>query len=155
MSLVDQIRATLSALTSPQLLRADDGPLHFSAELTELDRLACAFTDFSMTSDTLANAPLEKLREVADALSQRLTYLLEPIAPIEVDPEHCVVQMRSNPPQKGETGTTYYELMVRRDGHLSLCRYEKQRGADRERIAAHVTREVFCRLADDFAQAAE
>lgn len=154
MSLMQQVKQQLASLSAPQVIRADDGRLHLTCELTELDRLACAFRELSLQNDALAAAPLETLREVADRLSKRLTYLLEPIAPIEADAEQCVVQMRSHPPQKGDSGTSYYELLVRRGGHLSLCRYNKPRGENRQRIDAQVTREVLCRLVDDFAQTA-
>jgi hypothetical protein len=59
--------------------------------------------------------------------------------------------MRSYPPQKTDDGTTYYELLVRRGGSLSLVRYQKQPGDQRQAIAAHITREVLLRLVDDFA----
>jgi hypothetical protein len=59
--------------------------------------------------------------------------------------------MRSSPPQRDDNGTRYYELLVRRGGELSLRRFEKQPGTVRQLVAAHVTREVFLRLVDDFA----
>jgi hypothetical protein len=61
--------------------------------------------------------------------------------------------MRSKPPQAGEA-STYYELLVRRGGEFSLCRYEKHPGDVRKTIPAHVTREVLLRLIDDFAAVA-
>jgi hypothetical protein len=103
----------------------------------------------------LASAGIERLRAVSQDLSQRLTYLLEPIAPIEVDAEQCVVQLRSNPPQRDEQRTSYYELLVRRGGELSLCRWTKAAGDVRQPLAAHVTREVFLRLVGDFSAAAK
>ena len=77
------------------------------------------------------------------------------VYPIEIDHDQCVVQLRSNPPQKDETGTSYYELHVAGGGLLSLCRYVKEPGAPRRPIAAQVTREVFLRLVADFAAANE
>ena len=95
--------------------------------------------------------PTEQLKKIAEQLSARLTYLLEPISPIETDAQGCVVQMRSNPPHKDADRTSYYELLVSRSGELSLCRYTRPAGAPRQLIAAHVTREVLLRLAADFA----
>ena len=60
--------------------------------------------------------------------------------------------MRSNPPQKDDDGTRYYELVVAR-GELSLCRYARPSGQSPTVVAAHVTREVFERLAEDFVAA--
>ncbi len=97
----------------------------------------------------------DQLKATAEKLSARLTYLLEPISPIETDAHGCVVQMRSNPPQKEVDRTSYYELLVSRSGELSLCRYARVGGQTREPIAAHVTREVLARLAADFSAVVE
>lgn len=120
------------------------------SDLHQIDAIACTFARFQLRSDHLANATLEQLKKLSDSLSARLNYLLEPISPVESDAESCSVQMRSTPPHKDDDGTTYYELLVRRGGDLSLCRYSKQPGSARQVIPAHVTREVFCRLANDF-----
>jgi hypothetical protein len=106
-------------------------------------------------SEALASAGIDRLRAVSEDLSRRLTYLLEAISPIEVDAEQCVVQMRSNPPQRDEQGTSYYELLVRRSGELSLRRWTKTAGKVRQPLDAHVTREVFLRLVGDFSAASK
>jgi hypothetical protein len=93
------------------------------------------------------------VKQVAERLAKQLTYLLEPIRPIETDAEQCVVQMRSSPPRRDEDRSTYYELQVRKGGALSLCRYEKAPGDVRRPIAMQLTREVFRRLLEDFAAA--
>jgi hypothetical protein len=63
--------------------------------------------------------------------------------------------MRSNPPSKGDDGTTYYELLVRRGGELELVRFRKIPGHVRETIPAMLTREVYLRLAADLASAGQ
>jgi hypothetical protein len=78
---------------------------------------------------------------------------MEPISPIEIDAQACVVQMRSNPPQRDDDGRTYFELLVRRGGEISLCRFRKENGAGRKPITATVTREVLVRLVGDFCAA--
>jgi hypothetical protein len=75
---------------------------------------------------------------------------MEPISPIEFDAQGCVVQLRSAPPQRDDDGRSYYELLVRRGGEISLARYRKDNGGSRRQIAATVTREVLVRLAGDF-----
>jgi hypothetical protein len=76
---------------------------------------------------------------------------MEPIAPIEIDEAACVMQLRSNPPQRDDDGRSYYELLVRRGGEITLARYRKENGAGgRRQIAANVTREVLLRLVGDF-----
>lgn len=143
-----------AVLTTPDPITCTAGGNRLECELVELDRLACAFSYLGVENAALAKAGMEQLKEVAEDLARRLTYLLEPISPIEVDADQCVVQMRSNPPQKDESGTTYYELLVKQGGLLALARYTRERGTQRRPIPAHVTREVFLRLVDDFARAA-
>lgn len=158
MSLLEKTRAALAA-TSPfsggdQSLTVDDGGQRLCCDLTGLDSLGCAFLNFAVHSDALADATIDAIREVGKRLAAKLTYLLEPIAPIESDAERCVVQMRSNPPQRDEQRTSYYELLVRRGGELSLRRWTQQPGDSRQPLPAHVTREVFLRLVADFSAAA-
>jgi hypothetical protein len=138
----------------PQALSVAADGRQLTAQIVALDALALAFEYLTMISNSLAQAPIDQLKKVADVLSKRLTYLLEPISPIEVDADQCVVQLRSNPPQRDDNGTRYYELLVRKGGELSLRRYQKHPGGVRQLIPAQVTREVFLRLVDDFSTAA-
>jgi hypothetical protein len=141
-------------LPQPTTIDCSDGSQRLRCELLALDSLACSFERFELESPALAAANMDRLKSVAEALSRRLTYLLEPISPIEVDQQQCVVQLRSNPPQKDENGSSYYELLVQRGGRLSLSRWAKEPGQVRRTVPAHVTREVFLRLVADFAAAA-
>lgn len=158
MSLSQNVTAELERLNCPtttsQAVSTSDGPHRFECELAALDSLGCAFSRFELHSDRLATATIDQLKKVAEQLSSRLTYLLEAIKPVEVDADQCVVQLRSMPPHKSDTGTSYYELHVCRGGLLNLCRYQAQPGQPREQVPAHVTREVFLRLVQDFAEAA-
>ena len=90
-------------------LRVQEGNQTLTCELTveivQLDSLAVQFTDITLATDTLAGKSTDELKALADQLSKRLTYLLEPISPIETDPSGATVQLRSNPPQKDEDGT--------------------------------------------------
>ena len=159
MTLKSQLQTALAGLApfaqGSQSVAVSEAGQRLSADLTALDALALSFDHFTLTSSPLAAASLDQLKKVADALSKRLTYLLEPISPIEIDADQCVVQLRSNPPQRDDNGTRYYELLVRRGGELSLRRYQKEPRGIRTTIPAHVTREVFLRLADDFSAAAQ
>src|SRR5687767_1416326 len=130
MSLQSQTKLALANLApfvggSQSLFAAASGA-RVEADLVAIDALALAFDHVSVTRDALAAASIDQLKKLADALSKKLTYLLEPISPVEVDADQCVVQMRSSPPQRDDNGTRYYELLVRRGGELSLRRFEKQ-----------------------------
>lgn len=159
MSLKKQLEADLNRIASVSLsgggaasLSVDVDPGRLECSFTAIDQLACAFEQLTFYAPALAQATMDQLTQIADRLSKKLSYLLESISPVETDSEGCVVQMRSNPPHKDDDGTSYYELVVRR-GEISLCRFSKSSGQARRTISAHVTREVFYRLAEDLSSA--
>jgi hypothetical protein len=124
-------------------------------QVEQSDALSAAVTDFVLETGELAQVDVAKLQTASQALCQRVTYLLEPISPIEIDATGCVVQMRSNPPHKDDNGLKYYELTLRRGGCVALCRYEKQLGNARAIVPATLTHEVFGRLVEDFSRAVD
>jgi hypothetical protein len=138
----------------PHRLQCEAPGQRLQAEVVALDTLACAFNYLGVEVGALAAAPVETLKQVADRLSHRLTYLLEPITAVEVDADQCAVQLRSNPPQRDDNGTSYYELLLKKGGLISLSRYNKEPREVRRLVPAQVTREVFLRLVDDFSKAA-
>lgn len=158
MSLQQALKTALAGLAPPagaaQLVEVQDRDERLACELTELNALACAMLRLSVRSDRLAAMSVQQLQQVAQRLAERIHYLLEPIHPIEIDREQCVVQMRSRPPQTDDDGTRYYELTVSRGEGISLRRYARQGGARREPIPAQLTLEVLVRLAGDFSAAA-
>ncbi|MDZ4656501.1 MAG: hypothetical protein SH868_02865 [Bythopirellula sp.] len=129
---------------------AYEGQRIVRCHVEQCNALSAAVTDFALETAELASADIAKLEAASQALCQRVTYLLEPISPIEVDSTGCVVQMRSNPPHKDDNGLRYYELTLRRGGCVSLCRYEKQAGNARAVVPATLTHEVLARLVEDF-----
>ncbi len=157
MKLRDDFLAVLKVLvgSSQQSATAADGQRSLKCWVEQCDALSAAVTDFVLETAELATSEVAKLELASRSLCQRVTYLLEPIAPIEVDPTGCVVQMRSNPPHKDDNGLRYYELTLRQGGCVSLCRYEKQPGNARVPIPATLTHEVLGRLVEDFNTAVE
>jgi len=131
----------------------DAAPRRLVCEVAERNSLAISFDRLQLATSELAGATVADLQRISTSLSGRLTYLMEPISPIEIDAAACVVQLRSNPPQKDDDGRSYYELLVRRGGEIALARYRKENGNARRQIPATVTREVLLRLVGDFAAA--
>ncbi|HEY2841203.1 MAG TPA: hypothetical protein VGJ26_18750 [Pirellulales bacterium] len=154
MSIVQQARDALQRATAPEKLDVSEGRQRLTSELAAVDSLAVGFTTFTLATDSLSGATTDELKRLGEKLSARLTYLLEPISAIEIDREGCVLQMRSNPPQRDDDQTTYYELVLRRGGEMRLSRYSKAPGDARQKTIATVTREVFLRLVADFAAVA-
>jgi hypothetical protein len=126
------------------------GSRRLTCDLVERNSLAVAFQALRVATPELASSTSTSLERMAKSLSERLTYLMEPIRPIEIDADACIAQLRSSPPQHDDDGRNYYELTVRRGGEIALCRYRKEPGTARQQIPATVTREVLLRLADDF-----
>jgi hypothetical protein len=158
MTLIQQVEEAAERAAAggggPWLIAEADGAVQVVCDLTAVETLACAFTRFEVSNQAWAAAPIAAVQKIADGLAKRLTYLLEPIRPIETDQEACIVQMRSSPPRRSEDRSSYYELQVRRGGVISLCRYEKQPGDVRQAVPIQVTREVFRHLFSDFVAAA-
>jgi hypothetical protein len=152
MTLQAQLKQELTKLGSGggATLHVADGPRELVCELVERNTLAVSLGVLRLTTTELAGATSADLERISKSLSERLTYLMEPISPIEIDADECVVQMRSNPPQKDDDGRSYYELLVRRGGEIGLVRYHKENGAARRQVPATVTREVLLRLVGDF-----
>ena len=149
-----QLQNELNSASAPRSVVCDTPVGRLECNLASVDAIGCAFTELALRADRLASASVDELKRISEALSQRINYLLEPISPIEIDAEGATVQMRSNPPHKDDDGTTYYELLVRREG-LTLSRYSRAVGQSRKAIPANVTREVLLRLAGDFVAAVE
>lgn len=148
--LVDKLMTELDTAPGGASVVATDGGDRVTLGLSSAGPLAIAFTELRLETDRLAGAPVERVRAVAEGLTERVTYLLEPLTPIEIDRDLAVVQMRSTTPQQDNESSAYYELLVKTGGSLSLRRYRKPRGVLREPIDATVTREVLGRLVGDF-----
>lgn len=156
MSLKQKVMDQLDQLAAFQQghhsLHLEEHGVHLNCDLVTLDSLGCAFTLLSLRHEKLEKADFPKLQEIAEQLSNKLTYLLEDIGPVEQDAEGCTVLLRSKPPEKEAGRTQYYEVKVARGGTISLVRYEFQRGTHgRTPIPAQVTRQVFGRLVNDMA----
>jgi hypothetical protein len=145
----------IQGVSGKGLLQVDADGGRIEADLLAVDAIGCSFQTLGYSTDRLATSTLDELKEISEDLTSRLIYLLEPIGMVEVDRDRAAVQLRSNPPQKGEDGTSYCELMVRRGGDVTLSRYQKKSGQIRQIVPANVTREVLQRLAEDFVAAVE
>jgi hypothetical protein len=152
MSLSAKMLAGLQAAVGQrhQCLSAVEGSRSVRCDADECDPLAVTLINLSLDTAELASVTPFELQAASADLAKRVNYLLEPIAPIELDAQGCSVQMRSNPPQRDDNGRRYYELLIRRGGSIALCRFEKLPGQPRTRVPAVLTHEVVGRLIDDF-----
>src|SRR5690242_1870970 len=151
MNLHHEFELALNSLGSgsPGMVEAEVAPRKLYCDVVEQNSLAVSFNQLRLATTELAGASSAELERIGKSLAERLTYLMEPISPIELDANGCVMQLRSSPPQRDDDGRSYYELLVRR-GEISLARYRKDNDRGRRPIVATVTREVLLRLVDDF-----
>ena len=152
MTLKSQFEQQLTKLGSggAATVTAEALPRKLACDLRDQNPLAVSFDSLRLATTELASASTADLERIGKSLAERLTYLMEPIAPIEIDAQECVVQLRSNPPQRNDDGRSYYELIVRRGGEIALARFRKENTGARRQIPATVTREVLLRLVGDF-----
>ena len=124
-----------------------------AAHFSSVDRLACAAESIVAASPRLRGLTGAQLRELADRLSDRLSYLEESLVVVEIDPVAPEIQLRSKSPRQDEETRTYFEVQVGQQG-IALRRFEKRTGDARRGIAAVLSRDVFCRLCVDLVSAA-
>lgn len=123
-----------------------------SVDFTIVDSLSCAFRELRMDVPHLAGASFNVLKQWAEDLSQRVTYLLENIGPLEFDPITQQVLIRSKSPDRRTGGAKYYEVLLQCQsaGHFLLRRYHSdpvQMGRDQVDLA--MTHETLLKLVDD------
>src|SRR5688572_19124792 len=83
-------------------LAVEEVPRQLSCDIVERNSLAVSFNFLRLATTELSAASAADLERLGKSLSDRLTYLMEPISPIELDADACVVQLRSNPPQRDD-----------------------------------------------------
>ncbi|MEK6233903.1 MAG: hypothetical protein N2C14_04250 [Planctomycetales bacterium] len=150
MSLKTKTRDALTRFAdSPGVMAVEHEGVRLVCEWNAVDSIACSFDSLTLESDVLADADVDRLRGIAEGLSRRLSYLLEPIAVLEADSQEAAVLIRSQPPGADAESVAYYELMLRRGGSASLRRFRKDSSGPRLPIACQVTLEVFERLVID------
>jgi hypothetical protein len=125
--------------------------LKLTIDFTVVDSLSCAFREMTLEVPSLQSAAFATLETWARNLSKRITYLLEQMAPLELDPSAGEVLIRSTPPDQLPDGTQYYEIMLSQQaGAFVLKRYRSIKGTPgRIQVDLQVTHEVLYKLVDD------
>ena len=137
---------------SQRVTVADPSGLQMTVEFTAVDLLGCMIAEIEVSVPRLHNAAFDVLRKWADALSKRITYLLEQIGPLEYDPAAGQVLIRSAPPDTLPDGTQYYEVVLssQSGGNFLLKRYRSVKGTPgRDAVDMTLTHEVLLKLATD------
>ena len=123
--------------------------IHFELEIVDfgkysysLKKFAARLTENSPTSD--------ELREWAQRLAQRITYLLENLQILEEDTSTHRILLRSVLPEDSKSPVAYYELVLSGDGALCMRRfsYRKEQKSKTE-VPFTLTKEVLEKLIND------
>ncbi len=157
MALRDLVHQELTQLNQtgsvPANVSASDASgITMTLEVTAIDSMSVEFKELSLFVPQLQNAAFDALKQWASDLSQRITYLLENIGPLEFDPNAGQVLIRSTPPGQLSQGTQFYEIMLSSSGNgtFTLRRFKSIKGIPgRDQVEMQMTIEVLLRLIDD------
>lgn len=126
--------------------------LVLGVEFVAVDKMSCAFESLTLRVPALVGREVSVLHEWAQNLSQRVTYLLESIGPIEIDDTGKQVLIRSNPPDVSQGATQFYEVLLsaQPDGTFQLKRYRTESGQPgRESVDILLTNQTLKKLVND------
>ncbi len=124
-------------------------------DFVEVDRLSCALQEIRLNIPSMAQATPDLLREWADALCRRITYLLENMGPMEFEPDAGKILIRSTIPTQNSAARLFYEVLLHANtgGSFSLKRYESVKGQPgRVAVDMKLTHEVLSRLVRDLVE---
>jgi hypothetical protein len=156
MLLIDKVSESLTQLKGLESVEpksvswADDNKVGLEIDFVAVESLSCAFRELRFTAPSLRDASLDVLRAWSKTVCDRITYLLEHIGPLEVDPLSMTVLIRSTPPERDGGRVSFYEIVVHPTGCLSLRRFSRTRGEPERRPQdIRVTHEVLRKLVQD------
>ncbi len=133
---------------------ADGKGAEASLRLTDFDRYSVVLQHLEVADRSLIiNSNIENyLHQCAAEISQRLTYLEEPLVLLELDTIEGMAQLRSFPPRQTTEETIYWELTLWTVPypHAKLTRYRWCANSyERHPIFHPVTSATLARIADD------
>ena len=155
MPLSDSLKSEITSLivtTTPTTVSVVDPVCELAIDFKAIENLSCSLSEFRLNVPTLSSAGTDELQQWANDLCQQVTYLLENIGTLEIDPTSQQVLIRSTPADKQAAGTRYYEIILANQtgGRFTLRRYESIAGtAGRQPVDMTITHEVLYKLVDD------
>jgi hypothetical protein len=150
--LKSEVDALIVTTTPTTVLVVDPAICEMAVDFTAIDTMSCSLSEMRLNVPSLATSGTDELQAWANALCQQVTYLLESIGTLEIDPTNNQVLIRSTPPQQQSNVTKFYEIILasQTGGHFTLRRYQATPGsAGRVPVDISITHEVLYRLVDD------
>lgn len=125
--------------------------VEISVEAIAVQPFACAVRELRVATGLPGATTMETLKRWANALCQRITYLLENLGPLEFDIDGQEVLIRSMPPVRTGGAQRYYEIRLTAltGGGFRLARYEAKPGDPRSLVPLELGMEQLVRLAND------
>ena len=133
------------------LLSGPDG-ISLEIDFSAVDSMSCSVEEIRLLVPSLVDAAFDKLRAWGEEFCRRVTYLLENMGPLELDPDAGQVLIRSTPPDKQAKSTQFYEVILQShaDGNFTLRRYRTDKGqTGRVPVPIVTTHEVLKKLVND------
>ena len=157
MSLRQDLAAELARLNgflaaAPLSVTVADAGVELCVEFLAVDSMSCQVRRVQMTVPALASKTAAALQAWAQNLCQRISYLLEPLGPLELDLQNQQALIRSTKPSQLPNGAQYYEILLQTGtgGVFTLQRYRTTKGTPgRDAVDMLLTHEVLLKLADD------
>jgi len=128
-----------------------DGQTVLAVEFQSVETVSSLLLSLTLDAPALQNAIGDQLQKAAEDLCVKVTYLLENIGLLEIDPLVGQVLVRSTTPTTKNGTTEYYEVLLRTEtGRISLERWSWSAAQPtRQRIPLQLTHEVLLRFVDD------
>ena len=126
--------------------------LVLSVDFLAVDKMSCSLESLTLQVPALVGREVCVLNQWAENLSRRVPYLLESIAPIEIDDSGHQVLIRSNPPDLSQGATQFYEVLLsaQANGTFLLKRYRTESGQPgRESVDILLTNQTLKKLVND------
>ena len=136
---------------------AADKQIGIEIDLAAADSLSCAASEIRLAVPALAAGGFDTLKQWAERLCRKVTYLLENIGPLELEPDAGRVLVRSTTPDAQDGARRYYEILLeaRGGGTCSLRRYLYEKGSGgRQPVDMSLTHEVLGKLLTDLVDTA-
>jgi hypothetical protein len=133
----------------PRRFEVEDSGRRLSLNLTAAGPVGLAFDHLEFQAGAAAEHSTEALRARADAISKRVTYLMEPLVVLEIDPLAGEVELRSQSPTERGVLKSYYEVRLNKQGTVRLSRVVFDATRHRRAVPCQMTLEVLERLVDD------
>lgn len=158
MSLSRKIVAAVNsgaAAPAPLPLSATEGPHTLTLDLETASPVGVSCRSVTFRVDRDQPLSLDALRAWGDRIAARITYLMEPLVPIEADAIAAEVLLRSKKPGQRPQRRVYYEARLQAAGTLTLGRVEFDEATrTRQPLPCQLTTETLERLADDLVDTA-